>query len=99
MNDLISRKALIGVLEQERSCSSNLRELVFVDAVMSIADNQPIAYDVDKVLEEIEDEIRVIKNNLIVEVSQSMIDKLRTRLSQTEKILQIMKGCGLNEIN
>lgn len=61
MSDLISRKALISVFEEQKQKTTKLHELLFFDAVMAIIDNQPTAYDVDKVVEQL-DKIEKINN-------------------------------------
>lgn len=53
MSDLISRKELIKALETAKSSCRGLHEYVFFDAVMAIVDNQPTAYDVYKVVEQL----------------------------------------------
>ncbi len=53
-SDLISRSTLITVIEEQKHKSKKLHELLFFDAVMAIIDNQPTAYNVDKVLEKLE---------------------------------------------
>lgn len=54
MSDLISRKALIEALKSAKKNSHHLHELLFFDGVMAIVDNQPTAYDVEKVVEQLE---------------------------------------------
>jgi hypothetical protein len=55
VSDLISRKALISALEITQVGCTQLHEILLFDAVMAIIDNQPTAYDVDKVVKQIED--------------------------------------------
>ena len=56
MSDLISRQALLKVFEEQKRKSDKFYEQIFFDAVMAIIENQPTAYDVDKVVEKIREQ-------------------------------------------
>ena len=53
MGDLISREVLTKALETAKATCKRLHEYVFFDAVLAIIDNQPTAYDVDEVVEQL----------------------------------------------
>lgn len=63
MNDLISRKTLLKDVKCMIMCDVKTR-----DRAIELIENQPTAYDVDKVVSELENEIKrlkTLKNNCI----------------------------------
>jgi len=46
---------------------------------------------INEIIEELEDEIRVIKNNILFEQSEKSKCNLISRLKQTEKVIEIVK--------
>lgn len=100
-NDLISRSALEKAIRKyadEVGCNRGEYELANgILKALSIVEQAETAYDIDKVIEQLEDEIRVIKNNMCVESVDVFKRKLANRLQQTEKMLDIVKAGGIHD--
>lgn len=56
MNDLISRSALIEKLEEKMFDSKLMCPVIKLTDLIELIDEQPTAYDVDKVLEELNEQ-------------------------------------------
>lgn len=57
MSDLISRSALIGEINMWAMQCNAIDSIVMLQAVVDVIEKQPTAYDVDKVVEELEDKL------------------------------------------
>lgn len=81
--DLISRKQLIYLFENQKEKSEKLHELIFFDMVLAIIEAAPPAYDMDKVMEEIREYA-----DKTAEFGGVFLPKA---------VIEIVKGGGLNE--
>ena len=57
MSDLISRSALIGLFEEKMFNDKMMNPVIKILDVLEIIEKQPTAYDVDKVVEQLEDKL------------------------------------------
>lgn len=74
MSDLISRSALIKVLKDRATNEAIMGYMTAYDVTNSIIDEveeQPTAYDVDKVVEELEISVNEANNNCLCEMHEN----------------------------
>lgn len=89
MSDLISRSALIEAMYQKMSlmCASrDGQHLISMETVIDFVKDYPVAYDVDKVVEELEEasfphSLGTVTENVMLR----------------DKAIEIVKGGGVNE--
>ena len=66
MSDLISRSKVISVLEQLEEHSLNGK--MYISNAIYLLNNQPTAYDIDKIIEELESELK--KGNIAIDFGE-----------------------------
>lgn len=64
----------------------------YADSVLKLIENQPTAYDVDKVVKQLEDRKSLMLETL--KISESDID--RGRIYGMDKAIEIVKGGGVD---
>ena len=84
MNDLISRKVVIDILKQSGIIVDNVRGNLIIEEINRI----PTAYDVDKVVEQLEESERYIYDS-VTDEDNYVID--------VEKVIEILKGAVKDE--
>lgn len=72
---------------------------IMVEDLLNILDNQHIAYDVDKVVEQLEDMRSKREEQLRSCADNDMADYLRCKMSAIAEIIEIVKSGGRNEVN
>ena len=95
MNDLISRSKVISVLEQleEHSLSGKM----YISNAIYLLNNQPTAYDIDKVVEELEqkkEEVQRMRNTC---VSLSDLEVCDIENVTYERATEIVKQGGVSD--
>lgn len=86
MSDLISRSALLQEFEKYNKMQD--RDLWHITGIKAFIENQPIAYDVDKVVKELEEK----KHNFSGGSLQTIY-----YWKGIEEAIEIVKGGGVNE--
>ena len=108
MSDLISRSALIDALKVHfDSCFREDGELLYSDHIctsddvvdlIKLVENQPTAYDIDKVVKELYDyECEII--NYCIDNFDKAIDIINYYIDNFDKAIEIVKVGRKNEIN
>lgn len=106
MSDLISRSALLEELkrELERGRANDPffdGTLFHYTGIKAIIENQPTAYDVDKVVKELEDKAQDRRNRAYMipnaEVSLFAQYLLGMAVGLEDEAIEIVKGGGVNE--
>ena len=94
MNDLISRKTLLQKLEGKNSYSVNtatteqiMKSYAYADCIC-IIEHEPTAYDVDKIIEWLEDD----RQQALSMADES--DYFLGQLSVLNRIISLLKGAG-----
>ena len=94
MSDLISRKALLQKLEGKNSYSVNtatteqiMKSYAYADCIC-IIEHEPTAYDVDKIIEWLEDD----RQQALSMADES--DYFLGQLSVLNRIIPLLKGAG-----
>ena len=101
-NDLISRSALleeINNFSMRVTGSANAMALVIMDetkkSIMRMVDEQPDVYDVDKVVERLEEMQLKREEQLRACVDNDMADYLRCKMSAIAEAIEIVKSGGI----
>ena len=100
MSDLISKSALIDALKVHfDSCFREDGELLYSDHIctsddvvdlINLVENQPTAYDIDKVIEELYEERTLLSNDYECEIINYCIDNF-------DKAIKIVKQGGIRK--
>ena len=85
---LIDADKLIDHLEKVKNESASLVDMAHIIGFQSVIDAQPTAYDVDKVVEQLEDRKSLMLETL--KISEADID--RGRIYGMDKAIEIVKG-------
>lgn len=93
MSDLISRSALLQEFEKYNKMQD--RDLWHITGIKAFIENQPIAYDVDKVVEE----IKRVGTAYCVSIHCNNECSNCDHGSIMRSIIEIVKGGGLNGTN
>ena len=107
MSRLIDADALIEDLQIKRSLEDNLCCRCCLDVIIEIVDAQPTAYNVDKVVEELEEEKNKLYNARNKLSEKMYVDKSafnRVQVLQAKELsiheaIEIVKGGGVNGRN
>lgn len=101
-NDLISRSALleeINNFSMRVTGSANAMALVIMDetkkSIMRMVEEQPDVYDVDKVVERLEEMRLKREEQLRACVDNDMADYLRCKMSAIAEAIEIVKSGGI----
>lgn len=99
MSRLIDADALIEDLQIKRSLEDNLCCRCCLDVIIEIVDAQPTAYDVDKVVEELEETKDWLMKDFVLAKKSEMVKKdALSRINQLDGAIEIVKEVGgLNE--
>ena len=98
MSDLISRSALIDYIKMwDVGCGIGHNQKTFIEAIA----RQPIAYDVDAVVEELEKnktplKEAVVANHISISINNELI---KIKNSDIDKYIAIVRRGGVNENN
>ena len=84
MDDLISRKALLEVLEDYGFNQDTMIPTISLMKVLEIIEEQPTAYDVDKVIEKLEQVLRHLSSLKENAKLKSENSKLKAEIEQLE---------------
>lgn len=95
MNDLISRKKVIDILEKEKSLKCGYDADIAIFSIEKGIKEMPTAYSVDKVVEELEENSsRYTKKYLTPYGNNGYRD---TKAISIHKAIEIVKQCGVSD--
>lgn len=94
-NDLISRSAVIKIIEDEIKLKSSYVEHNAQIDIMFKVKEMPTAYDVDKVVERLEDMRLKREEQLRTCADNDMADYFRCKMSAIAEVIEIVKSGGI----
>lgn len=94
-NDLISRSAVIKIIEDEIKLKSSYVEHNAQIDIMFKVKEMPTAYDVDKVVERLEEMRLKREEQLRACVDNDMADYFRCKMSAIAEAIEIVKSGGI----
>ena len=105
MSDLISRSAVLKQLEDWKKNWENTEDsyektwtLTCIDFYIRLITNQPTAYDVEKVVECLEEKVELAHKRYVdCPVNSPCYERYRTQYNERRMCLDIVKGGGVND--
>ncbi len=104
MGDLISRSALIEEINTWAMQCKSIAEISILGAVVSMVENQPTAYDVDKVVAELESKLATTWEKHTIESTRSdgywipIQSKYSGRIEELINAIDIVKRGGRDDM-
>lgn len=94
-SDLISRSALMSYIDSERS---KCGEVYDAEQILGDIEDMPAAYDVDKVVKQLEEKVAMAYRRYTDCPSYSpCYERYWTQYNERKMCLEIVKGGGVNE--
>lgn len=89
--ELIDKQALMNSFEKLKKNAENLFDTFYLDGVLATIETQPIAYDVDEVVKQLE-ELKSEAEHELLGVNSFRIAEKKQRVEGIEDAIEIVKG-------